>query len=141
MIREKIRIIVFEDDPALGTLLKQVLIHKGYDVRIFSNPTACVVFSDHGTQCSQHSPCADIILTDHMMPNMTGIDFLKFQRMRGCKALDANKAVITGSVINKELMDTIDSLGCKIFKKPFKIAEILKWIDECAGRILKSAQP
>ena len=132
---KKLKIVIFEDDPALAALLKQELLHKGHDVSTFSEPTACPVYRDHETQCPRDSPCADVIISDHMMPNMTGIDFLKFQRMRGCKALDENKALITGSVLDADLKAAIGELGCHYIKKPFKVAEILSWVDECAARV------
>ena len=134
---KKLRIIIFEDDPALAALLYQVLRHKGHDVHIFSEPTACPVYRDHETQCPKDSPCADVIISDHMMPNMTGIDFLKFQRMRGCKALDENKALLTGAVISPELKNALKELGCHYIKKPFRVDAILKWVDECAERLFE----
>ena len=135
---KKLRIIIFEDDQSLANLIKQVLLQKGHDVRVFSDPTSCPVYRDHDTECPKSTPCADVIISDHMMPNMTGLDFLKFQRMRGCKALDENKALITGSAMHADLKHAIDELGCHYIKKPFRIAEILKWVDECAERLQDS---
>lgn len=132
---KKLKIIVFEDDPALANLIKQVLIPHGHDVHVFSDPTVCPIYRDHKVECPKKSQCADVIITDHMMPNMSGLDFLKFQRMRGCKALDANKALITGSKMHADLKHGIDELGCHYIKKPFKIAEIVKWVGECSERI------
>jgi CheY-like chemotaxis protein len=132
---KKLRIFIFEDDPALGTLLKQVLVHKGHDVHVFTDPTTCPVYHNHETECPKNSPCADVIISDHMMPNMTGIDFLKLQRMRGCKALDKNKALITGSAIHADLKISIAELECHYIQKPFRVADILMWVDECAERV------
>lgn len=132
---KKLRIIIFEDDPALVELLKQLLVHKGHDVNVFPDPTTCPVYRNHETDCPRNSPCADVIISDHMMPNMTGMDFLKLQRLRGCKASDKNKVLITGKVIDDDLKKAIDELGCHYIKKPFRVAEILKWVDECAERL------
>jgi CheY-like chemotaxis protein len=131
----KLRILIFEDDPALAALLKQVLLQKGHDVHVFSDPTSCPVYRDHESECPQNTACADVIISDHMMPNMTGVDFFRFQRMRGCKAPDENKVLITGTAIHADLKKAIDELGCHFIKKPFKVAEILKWVDECAERV------
>ena len=65
---------------------------------------------------------------------MSGIDFFKRQREGGCKAPDGNKALISATA-NKEHFDAIEELGCNFFKKPFKLVEIIKWIEACAERI------
>ena len=135
MVGERLRIIVIEDDPAVATLLERVLRSAGHDVRTFSDPTICPVYRDHGAQCPRDKPCADVIFSDQMMPNITGLDFFLLQRERGCKALDENKAIVTAAEITPEFKTTAEGLGCQIFKKPFRVAEILQWVDECAERV------
>jgi CheY-like chemotaxis protein len=132
---ETMRIIIFEDDQTLATLIKNLLFIKGHDVQVFSNPTVWPIYKNHEQQCPKNSSCADVIISDHIMPNMTGIDFFKLQRSRGCKVLDANKALVTGSFINAGLKHDIEELGCHYISKPFRVAEIIKWIDECAERL------
>ena len=78
--------------------------------------------------------CAYAVLTDNRMPNMSGIDFLKLQQSRGCKALESNKAVMSASLNPNEIAD-VEGLGVHYFKKPFKIKELKKWIDECSERL------
>ena len=134
---KKPRVIVFEDDPTLATLLEHTFLSTGHDAHVFTDPTARVVCRDYEAQCPREKPCADIVLSDHMMPNMTGIDFLLLQRLRNCKISDENKAIMTGDVIRPELKAAIKDLGCQIFTKPFKIAEILKWVDECVERVFE----
>jgi CheY-like chemotaxis protein len=131
----KLRILIFEDDPALAALLKQVLLQKGHDVHVFSDPTSCPVYSDHEIESPQNTACAGVIISDHMMPNMTGVEYYRLQRLRGCKAPDENKALITGSAMHADLKQAINELGCHFIKKPFKVDEILRWVDECAERI------
>jgi len=140
MSGKQLRIIVFEDDPGLVTLFKRVLEHKGHDVHVFPDPTYCPAVHPDAGQCKVESRCADIVITDHVMPNLSGADLLLLQRMRGCKAMDENKAIITGTLINEDLMAAVLDLGCKLFKKPFKIAELLEWVEECGNR-LRQAEP
>ena len=134
------RIIVFEDDPALATFLEQTFRVTGHDVHVFTDPTTRLVCIDYEAQGSRDKPCADVVLSDHIMPNMTGIDFLLLQRRRDCKIIDENKAIMTGAEINPELEDTIKELGCLMFKKPINISEILKWVDGYAERVLEKRQ-
>jgi CheY-like chemotaxis protein len=134
----KLKIIVCEDDPDLGALLSQVLRQKGHEVHTFTDPTFCPAYRDLKSECPHTRPCADVIITDHNMPNITGIEYLSLQQTHGCKLQVENKAIITGAVLDQAAKNTIDSLGCKLFKKPFKLAEILQWIDECSARISSS---
>lgn len=134
-MKKALRIIIFEDDPSLTKLLFLTLTKEGHSVQTFNDPTACPVYKDHGKECPKDKACADVIITDLMMPNMTGIDFLLLQRERGCKAQDHNKALISGAALTEETKRTINELGCKFFKKPFKISELIAWVDECAKRV------
>jgi len=133
---KKLRIIVIDDDTAINLLLKTALTKLGHHVLTFHDPTACPcpVLKKAICFCPQELPCADVIISDIVMPNMSGIDFFKRQKAGGCKAPDGNKALISATA-NKEPFDAIEELGCNFFKKPFKLVEIVKWIEECAERI------
>lgn len=130
----KLRIIIFEDDTALANLLKLALSNEGHHVLTFTDPTLCPIFKKRECECPQEFPCADIVISDISMPHMTGIDFFKLQRKRGCKALDENKALMSATH-GKDYSDEIKQLGCHYFKKPFKLTEIIQWVNECAMRI------
>lgn len=132
---KKLRVIILDDDPGISLLLEVALTKLGHHVLTFPDPTACPVYTAHETVCQRKTPCADVIISDHMMPNMSGIDFFKLQRKRGCKALDANKALITGAAINDYMKHAVDELGCHLIKKPFKVAKIVEWVEECTERV------
>ena len=129
------KILVIEDDQSLANLLKIALTQKGHEVLIYSDPTACPVYIDHASLCARETPCADVIISDYILPNMSGLDFYKIQRGRGCKALDQNKALITGSAITDEIKKDMEELGCHFIKKPFTIAEVIQWVDTCEKRL------
>ena len=137
MTNEKnLRIIIVDDDPGINLMLKTVLTKQGHYVLNFPDPTACPcpVLKKEICFCPQEFPCADIVISDIVMPNMSGIEFFKRQREGGCKAPDVNKALISGTE-NEEHFYAIEELGCNFFKKPLKTVEIVKWIEECAKRI------
>ena len=132
---KKLRIIIIDDDPAINMLLKTVLTKLGHHVLTFLDPTdcSCAVLKKPICFCPQEFPCADIFISDIVMSNMSGIDFFKRQRERDCKTPDVNKALISGAE-NEENFEVLEELGCNFFKKPFKLVEIVKWIEECAKR-------
>lgn len=135
MASKKLRIIVYEDDPSLSEMLTTVLENEGHDVLSFQDPTFCPTYSDLKSECLHKKPCTDVIISDYNMPKVTGVEFLKTQKALGCKVPFENKAIITGAILDKETKELIDTLGCKLIKKPFKLSEILKWIETCAERI------
>ena len=131
---KKLRVIVFEDDLETSDLLKKVLQGYGCDVQTFPDPTACPVYRNPECDCPMGTPCADALITDFNMPNMNGIELLRLQRRRGCKALDANKA-LTSAMTTPQQQAAIEEFGCHFFRKPFKLSEIKQWVNECAERI------
>ncbi|MGJ5817198.1 ATP-binding protein [Paludibaculum fermentans] len=56
------RILVVEDQPAVGKLILDVLTHNGYDVRLTSDPTSALALSES----------CDLLVTDAVMPVIHG---------------------------------------------------------------------
>jgi CheY-like chemotaxis protein len=73
------------------------------------------------------------------MPNMNGIELLKLQRKSGCKALDANKALMSAITTTHQQAE-VKALGCHFFQKPFKLSEFQQWISECAKRTFETGR-
>jgi hypothetical protein len=59
---------------------------------------------------------------------------IRNQAAGGCKVMMSNKLVLSTSMTKKEL-HLAEELGCRISKKPFKIEEVLLWLDECAAKM------
>lgn len=131
---KRLRIIIIDDSPTMTRMLEAALSRLGHQVMTFTDPSICPAVKKPDCDCPQEFPCADIIISDFMMPGMNGIDFFRRQRENGCKALDANKALMSG-VITPQMQKAIAELGCHFIKKPFKIKEVVRWVEECAGRI------
>lgn len=136
---KKMRVMVFEDDLATADLFRKMLQGFGYEVRTFPDPTACPVYRNPECSCTMAEPCTDALITDMMMPNMSGLELLRLQRRRGCRAPDANKALMSAA-ISAQQQAAVAELGCHFFRKPFKIAEVRQWLEECAQRIEAPAQ-
>ena len=134
MTSNQLRIIIFEDDEMLSGLLKKTLQDDGHEVLTFSDPTACPVLQNYHTKCPQKHPCADVVISDINMPNMDGLELLSILKSRGCKALDANKALMSADTSNEQ-RDAVKELGCKFFAKPFKLTDVKDWLEECAARV------
>jgi DNA-binding response OmpR family regulator len=132
------KILVFEPENSLRELLRIYLAGYGHEVLAFRDPTVCPLYAnlkDEVCCCPKDAPCGDVVIIDNKMPFISAIDFLKLQRRRGCKALDANKAVMSASM-TRQLESDLAEFGCHHIRKPFQLSQVRAWIDECQKRII-----
>lgn len=72
----KKRIFIVDDDPKIGELFATVLQRDGYNAQHFTSPVVMLELVDK-------KEIPDLILTDLMMPEMSGIDLINEVRSRG----------------------------------------------------------
>ena len=137
--RKTLRIFIFDDDPSITKLLQLVLSSQGHHVQTFQNPIYCHIYQNNQCQCPQEFPCADVIISDIMMPHMNGIDLLRLQRDKGCKAPAENKALMSAKT-NTTQKEAVEELGCHFIKKPFHLDDICEWIEACSERLPQERQ-
>lgn len=113
------KILVVEDDAAIQEALVFILASEGYEV----------VLADHGREAIEllkdrkEDPC--LILTDLMMPEMDGWEFIKL--------LNEQDVVVTIPIVVMTAGLTNKSHGKKIVKKPFNLETVLKLVQEHCG--------
>lgn len=129
----KRRAIIYDDDPSILELLTIFFEDLEYEVIANSEPTVCPVFQGDAT-CLDRGPCGDIMVTDLIMPGMTGLEMLSLQRRRGCRIDVRNKAVHSGS-LEPGSLEAIERLGCSFFHKPAPLTELRAWVRECETRM------
>jgi CheY-like chemotaxis protein len=128
----KLRVNIFDDDVINLKMLKACLSPRNYEVLTFDRPVVCPVNYEQQDECIK--PCADILITDYQMPQMTGVEMLLGQAQRGCRIDKRNKALMSAYTqsIKQEI---IEELGCSLFSKPFKTKEFFGWMDDCEKRV------
>jgi CheY-like chemotaxis protein len=124
----KLRVLLFEDDPALQRLVSVLIERQGHEVLGYASPADFPVFHGEKCACRQGETCADMLITDHRMPNTTGLVFIRKQKSLGCKV--ARKTLLMSGSISRKEMEEALSLGCTVFPKPFRSEELTDWIKE-----------
>ena len=121
-----IRILVFDDDELIRITLANFLKQEGYEVASFNQPDHCPLYYSEACTCQEENGCADIIITDLNMPGTSGVNFIEKQLRQGCKV--KRIAVMSGDWGDSGLVRA-KKLGCMVFKKPFSILDMKKWLD------------
>jgi len=128
----KIRSLVLEDDNFLRNSIMELLKERGHETYGFPDPSLCPVYLKRNCPCKLEYACADIMITDIQMPNITGLEFIKNQTKRLCKI--PNKGMMSGRWTESQ-EEKATKLKCKIFKKPFDTDEFIEWIQKCEKQI------
>jgi CheY-like chemotaxis protein len=121
------RALIFDDEKEIRNILWILFDDRGYHVLTFPHPGICPLSGEATCPCSSEEMCSDVILSDLNMPVKKGIDFLEEQIKKGCKC--KHFALMSGDFSDEDV-SRAKSFGVNIFKKPFNLEEITKWLDQ-----------
>jgi len=131
------RVLLFEDEPLLRELLTHFLRGRGCEVVAYAEPLHCPVYDGLETcSCSPGQVCGDAVLTDVEMPRVSGIEMVARQQDGGCGVPPCNVGIMSAGW-TAERRKLARELGCRTFDKPFKLAEIEQWLEECKERVVE----
>src|SRR5579863_1767895 len=107
------RILVIDDEPQITRVLRAALSAQGYDVRIANDPEEGLqVFRDWAP---------DLVITDLMMPTMSGVEVCRAIRSRGTTPL----LVLSVREHERSKVEALDAGADDYVTKPFSIQELL----------------
>jgi CheY-like chemotaxis protein len=135
----KPRVIIFDDEPSLVELLELCFAKWGYEVFSYLTPVGCPLNGSSAGCCESLAPCADLVISDFQMPQMTGLELFQLQAQRGCKIDGKMKAIMSGHS-DVELLKQCEDLGYRFFEKPFSCSDLTEWLSECESNFDLSKQ-
>jgi DNA-binding response OmpR family regulator len=116
------RLVIAEDDETIRTALAEVFVMDGFEVTFVTDGEALV---EHLEECRDVGELPDMIVLDHRMPGLCGLDVLE--------ALKANEwptPVILMTAFGSEVSDAAASLGVSaILDKPFDVDVLRTFVD------------
>lgn len=101
-----------EDDPAISLIVSTILRRLGHEVQGVANGKEAIV---EFTAKPDHY---DILLTDHDMPLVTGLELIKYLRANG---FDGKIIVMSGSLSDDLMHAYLARRVDKILQKPFSL--------------------
>lgn len=130
-MKKDLRILTVEDESAVAHLLALVLC--GPHCQVFSATDG----EDGLAKVATSSEPYDIIITDHKMPRMTGLEMVRKLRARNY----SGKIVILSAFLNEATVEEYRTLGVDLMlDKPFDMDELRRAIDVLADEAAALAQ-
>lgn len=107
-------VLVVDDEPAIGMALRRIL--RGHEVTVFATVKEALELLASGKQF-------DVIFSDLMMPQMTGMDF--YHELKRRSPDDAARMVfVTGGAFTPVAAEFLDQIGNERIEKPFSPAAV-----------------
>lgn len=107
------RILVIDDEPQITRVLRAALSAQGYDVRTANDP-------EEGLRTFKDWP-ADLVITDLMMPGISGVDVCRAIRAQGATPV----LVLSVREHERSKVEALDAGADDYITKPFGIQELL----------------
>ena len=124
----KLTAVIFEDDDIFCHVFSRIFTKNGIEVSLYTNPSLYFCSDPSIKFCPVEAPCCDFLLTDHLMPDMTGLEFLNMTKQMGCKIPDCRKAIISGNWLDEDLK-TAKGLVSLVFDKSDSLQLIDCWVE------------
>ena len=119
------RVLVVDDDDSYCTIIRELLIRNGYDVR--------VAYSVEEALSLLQEERPDLILTDLMMPEVDSITFIR--QLRAMPPHSGIPMIVVSALVLARERAAVAQAGADAFvAKPFSIRQLQAAIQEVVGQ-------
>lgn len=119
------RVLVVEDDPAIGTLVQTLLARRGF---------ACETITDGDAAIRRlRTDSFDAILLDLMLPGAFGFDILRFLDAEHPGMSKRVVVMTAASAVTLADFDTTRIGG--LLRKPFDIQSLVDHVEACSAKV------
>jgi two-component system, chemotaxis family, chemotaxis protein CheY len=117
------RILLVEDDPACGAMVREALTRFQYQVTWVTSGKEALASYDPAT--------TDLVITDLFMPDVDGMELIAqlTQREPGVRILAMSGGVFSGKGVYLPLAEKLGAV--KSLSKPFGLDELRRAVVEC----------
>jgi two-component system nitrogen regulation response regulator NtrX len=109
------KILIADDDSGIQTVLRQILLDKGYTVDIVNSGKAVYLLAGMNY---------DLMIVDIYMPEWSGLEGLEMARIFGSKS---PVIVLTGNI---DQLTTEDRKNIVLLEKPFKVDLFVETVEK-----------
>jgi two-component system cell cycle sensor histidine kinase/response regulator CckA len=113
------RILLVDDNELVRGVVRAQLESAGYEVKVASNADDALAMLDHGSSF-------DLLVSDVVMPRVSGIELAKRTRER----LGALPILLVSGYAAELSAETLDALNVRLLLKPFGTKQLLNAVDE-----------
>ena len=115
-------VLIVDDEPSVVAVLSSAVADEGYSVAAAHDGHSALALLEDGLRPS-------LILTDHMMPGLTGAELAAVIRERYQQ--EAPSVVVMSA--NHRALDAIEGVAAKV-PKPFELSEIVNILERYCQR-------
>jgi CheY-like chemotaxis protein len=117
---QKLHILVVDDEPSVSASILWAL-------KPFGHSTKVVTDGEQGLANLAADPTIDLVITDHSMPRMSGVELVRRLRETGYNG----KILVLSAHLSQQNRTLYDSLGVEaMLPKPFDVDALRTTIDE-----------
>ncbi|MFQ3646457.1 MAG: response regulator [Anaerolinea sp.] len=121
-VSRKPTILIVDDDPALQKLVVLLLQRAGFETISALNAT-------EAAQILRETPLPDLVLLDLMLPEISGIDFLK--RMRQQSMYDQLPVIILSALADpNQIREGLENGADRYLTKPYLANNLIKTVQD-----------
>jgi two-component system OmpR family response regulator len=121
-----VRILVVEDEPKLGELIRRVLVAERHVVDLAADALTGLGLATPGGEPY------DVLVLDRMLPDLDGLELLRILRSRG---VTTPAVVLTALGAVEERVAGLDAGADDYLAKPFSFAELLARVRALGRRV------